>query len=417
MKINRRAVRTAAVVVAIGLFAGACGAGDDDGGVAASEGENAAQTETTHGGNGTHSAKGEGYEKAYADVREAYKHMFMTADVLTGAIATQKGFAEAGNQAADTRQVLTRLLGEHALLASVATTKGLTGSADFEAAAGALDKNSVELADVIGSVYGDAARSEFLKQWRDHIRMFVDYTTATAKKDKSGQDKAVAELGGYAKTFGTFLGTAVGLPPAAVQASLEEHVAQLKDAIDAAAAGNADAAYAKVREAYHHMSMTAEVLAGAIAKQKGLGNAGTKASTTRATLGGLLGEHAALAALATTKGLDAAPDFNAVAVALDKNSVELADVIGSVYGSAARTEFLKQWRDHIRMFVDYTTATAKGDESGQEKAVAELGGYAKTFGTFLATATGLPAEAVQESLKEHVGQLKSAVDAYAAAKR
>lgn len=414
MKINRRAVRTAAVVVAIGLFAGACGGGDDDDGVAA-EGENAAQTETTH--SGMKDSGGEGYEKAYADLREAYKHMFMTGDVLTGAIATQKGFAEAGNQAADTRQVLTRLLGEHALLASVATTKGLTGSPDFTAAAGALDKNSVELADVIGSVYGDAARSEFLKQWRDHIRMFVDYTTATAKKDKSGQDKAVAELGGYTQTFGTFLGTAVGLPPAAVQASLKEHVGQLKGAVDAAAAGSADQAYAKVREGYKHMGMTAEVLAGAIAKQKGLGDAGTKASTTRATLGGLLGEHAALAALATTKGLDAAPDFNAVAGTLDKNSVELADVIGSVYGSAARTEFLKQWRDHIRMFVDYTTATAKGDKSGQDKAVAELGGYTKTFGTFLATATGLPAEAVQDSLKAHVGQLKSAVDAYAAAKK
>ena len=414
MKTSGRA-RIAAGVVAIALFAGACG-DDSDSGTAAGNGEQAAQsTDTTHAG--THSATGKGYDKAYADVREAYSHMFMTADVLTGAIGKQKGFAEDGNKAADTRQTLNRLLGEHAFLASVATTKGLTGAADFNAAAGALDKNSVELADVIGSVYGADARTEFLKQWRDHIRMFVDYTTATAKKDKAGQDRAVAELGGYTKTFGSFLATATGLPPAAVQASLTDHVGQLKAAVDAAAAGKADEAYAKVREAYHHMGMTAETLATAIAKQKNLGDATTQAATTRATLGGLLGEHAALAALATTKGLDAAPDFKAVAGALDKNSVELADVIGSVYGPAARTEFLKQWRDHIRMFVDYTTATAKNDKAGQDRAVAELTGYTQTFGTFLAGAVGLPADAVQSSLKDHVGQLKSAVDAYAEAKK
>lgn len=353
------------------------------------------------------------FAKAYSEVRVAYKHMYDTGDVLVGAIAKQKGFSEDKNPAADTRLTLSRLLGEHVLLAVVATTKGLGGAKDFEAAAGALDENSADLGDVIGSVYGDGAKNEFLKQWRDHIRMFVDYTNATAAKDKAGQDRAVQELGGYINTFGEFLATAVGLPPSAVQASVEEHVGQLKGALDAAASGNFDVAYAKTREGYKHMVMTGGVLAEAIAKQKNLGNTKTKQAETRIALGTLLGEHAAVAAVTTTKGLDGAPDFKAIAGALDANSVELGDVIGSVYGDAAKNEFLKQWRDHIRMFVDYTTATAGNNKQGQEKAVQELGGYITNFGEFLAAAVGLPPAAVQDSVKMHVFQLKGALDAYA----
>jgi hypothetical protein len=64
--------------------------------------------------------------------------------------------------AADLRVTLTSLLGEHALLAVTATQKGFDGAEDFEAAAAALDANSVELADVIASVYGDEAAEQFL---------------------------------------------------------------------------------------------------------------------------------------------------------------------------------------------------------------------------------------------------------------
>jgi len=403
----KRSWRLIAVLTMVGVVGAACGGNKDKTTDASSD------VSTTMDHSSSSAMSGPNFDTAYADIREAYKHMYDTGDVLTGAIATQKGFAETGNKAADVRITLSRLLGEHALLAAVATTKGLGGAADFGAAGAALDKNSADLGDVIGSVYGDAAKNEFLKQWRDHIRMFVDYTTATAKKDTAARDTAAKELDGYTVNFGKFLGTAVGLPPAAVTSGLKMHVAQLAGAIDAAAAGKYDKAYADVRAAYKHMVETGGTLATAIAKQKNLGDPNTKSATTRATLDSLLGEHAAMAALATTKGFDGAPDFKAVADSLDKNSAELGDVIGSVYGPAAKNAFLKQWRDHIRMFVDYTTATAKKDKAGQDAAVAELGGYITNFGQFLGSATGLPPEAVQASLKMHVTQLKGALDAYA----
>ena len=407
MNLNHKSWRLVAGLTLVGVLSAACGGNNaTDTAAAAPDADMSESSESATGGD---------YGKAYKEVRAAYHHMYETSDALAGAIATQKGFAEGENKAADTRVVLTRLLGEHALLAANATVKGLSGAPDFGASAEALDANSVELGKVIGSVYGEEAENEFLKQWRDHIRMFVDYTTATAKGDDAAKQKAVAELGGYAKNFGSFLAGATGLPDAPVQDSLKAHVAQLAGAIDAANAGDFDAAYAKVREAYHHMGATAAVLSEAIAKQQNLGDSNTQAAQTRALLGAQLGEHAALAALATSKGLTGAPDFEATAKALDANSVELAETIGSVYGEEAQNEFLKQWRDHIRMFVDYTTATAKGDKAGQEKAKAELASYGKNFGAFLGGAVDLPKEAVQQSLDVHVEQLIGAIDAFAKA--
>jgi hypothetical protein len=143
----------------------------------------------------------------------------------------------------------------------------------------------------------------------------------------------------------------------------------------------------------------------------------TPAADLRVKLDTLLGEHALLAVAATQKGLDGAEDFEAAAAALDANSVELAEAIGSVYGNDAAEQFLdgpSLWRDHIRFFVDYTVALAGKDQAGQQEAVDNLTGYTGAFSGFLAEATGLPQEALQEGLATHVMQLKGALDAYAA---
>ena len=115
--------------------------------------------------------------------------------------------------AADLRVALDNLFGEHAVLAMNATNAGVTGSKSFPAAAKALDKNSVALSKAIASVYGAKAGQTFLNgkfMWRDHIKFFVDYTVATAKKDKAGQTKAVNNLKQYTVVFGNFLAGATG---------------------------------------------------------------------------------------------------------------------------------------------------------------------------------------------------------------
>jgi hypothetical protein len=178
--------------------------------------------------------------------------------------------AHATSAAADLRVTLTSLLGEHALLAVAATQKGLDGADDFEAAAAALDANSVELAEAIGTVYGDEAAEQFLdgpSLWRDHIRFFVDYTVALAGKDKAGQQEAVDNLTGYTGAFSGFLAQATSLPQEALQEGLATHVMQLKGALDAYAAGDYEESYSLVRDAYAHMLATGNALADAIVAQ------------------------------------------------------------------------------------------------------------------------------------------------------
>ena len=159
----------------------------------------------------------------------------------------------------DLRALLGRQLGEHAALAMNATNLGVIGSPAFPAAAKALDRNSVALSKSIAAVYGKPAGKAFLDgkfQWRAHIGFFVDYTVAVAKKDKAGQNKAVANLKRYTVEHGKLLGGATGLPPKAVQADLLIHVLELKGQLDAYANKQYAKAASLYQDAYAHMFMT-----------------------------------------------------------------------------------------------------------------------------------------------------------------
>jgi hypothetical protein len=321
-------------------------------------------------------------------------------------------------KAVQLRIALNQLLGEHAILAIQATQRGLVGGKDFNAVAKQLDANSVAISKAIGSVYGPAAGNQFLNGknlWRAHIGYFVDYTVATATKDKAGQKKAVANLMAYIQTQAAFFAKATGLPKQALVNDLTAHVLQLKGQLDAFAKGNYAQAYALTNGAYEHMGMTADLLAGAIAKQKHLGSISSPKADLQVALDRLLGEHALLATWATQAGLNGDKNFPALAKQLDANSVAISKAIGSLYGSAAAKQFLNGtnlWRDHIKDFVAYTVATAKNDKAGQKKAVADLMAYIQTQATFFSKAIGLPKQALVNDLTAHVLQLKGALDDY-----
>lgn len=127
----------------------------------------------------------------------------------------------------------------------------------------------------------------------------------------------------------------------------------------------------------------------------------------RSTLDQLLGEHVVLAVDAMETGYEGASDFNAVAAQLGQNTQDLSNAIASVYGSAAGKEFNTMWSAHIQDFVDYVTATKKGDKAGQQAALAKLQTYKTQFANFLHSADPkyLEASTLAAGLQKHVDLL------------
>ncbi|MFP5309560.1 MAG: hypothetical protein ACLGIR_08280 [Actinomycetes bacterium] len=334
---------------------------------------------------------------------------------------TETEAAEAGITAELLRTELNLLLQEHVIFAGAATGAAIAGDEDgFNQAAAALTEgNSVKLADLVGSVYGQEVRDTFLELWNSHIGMFVRYTQGAASGDQEAADAAVAELTEYVTTLASVFEQVTGLPADASAPLIEEHVLSLKEAVDLQIAGDAPGAFASLREAASHMDMIAGPLAGAIASQQGLeGDASSDLAAARSALNATLAEHTWLAGLATgaaVKGDTAT--FEAAAGALTEgNSVALADLVGTFYGEETRDTFLELWNSHIGMFVAYTQGAAGGDQAAADAAVADLTEYVTTLASVFETVTegNLPASASAPLIEEHVLTTKAVVDAWVA---
>jgi hypothetical protein len=317
---------------------------------------------------------------------------------------------------------LDQLLREHVDLTvnvvQTAITKGVS-SANTKAALAALDQNTQGLGAAIGSVYGSAAQQQFLKLWRAHIGYFVNYTIGVATHDSAKVATAQRDLAGYTAQFSKFISGATKLPAAAVAADLKGHVSTLEAAINAIVAKKPDAGL-KIEMAGMHMDGTAQVLAQGIVASKGISGKVTGAgSSLRAALTGLLVQHVAATAFVVQTAVAnggnlKAPEVKGAISALTDNTNQLGTAIGSVYGSAAKTEFLKLWNAHIGYFVSYTLGQATHNAKMVATAQKDLDGYISKFSTFMAGATKLPASAVAADLRGHVSTLETAINAIVA---
>lgn len=178
--------------------------------------------------------------------------------------------AATDTKAADLRALLNNLQAEHVDLASAATRAGFDGDPSFQAAAGALGKNTDDLSAAVASVYGEEAGAQFKEIWASHIGFFVDYTVAAKAGDQAGMDKAVQNLNGYVEAISSLLsGANPNLPKDAVAQLVSEHVGLLKMAVDKHGAGDYAGSYEAQRQARDQITTKiANTLAGAIVKQK-----------------------------------------------------------------------------------------------------------------------------------------------------
>ncbi len=209
---------------------------------------------------------------AYPALQAAYAHMDMHASALAASIAAQfpdQFPGDANSAAASLRATLNLALAEHTFLVAKSATAALDArNIEFEAAAGALDQNSQNIAAAVRLVYGDEAGAAFLPLSRKHIGFFIDYTLALIAADNVARDKATGELTAYAGELAAFLVSAnPNLPAAAVTDLVTIHAATTLAVIDAADSGDPAAFYHALRAAYGHMAMIANPLSNAIIVQ------------------------------------------------------------------------------------------------------------------------------------------------------
>ncbi|MCW2856361.1 MAG: hypothetical protein JWR52_1976 [Marmoricola sp.] len=331
------------------------------------------------------------------------------------------GTAATTTPAAELRATLTDLLTQHVYLAGIALKTAVDKGGNLKdpsvvAAVTTLDGNSVALSKAIGSVY-PAAATPFLQSWRQHIGFFVNYTLGKATKNAAMAAQAKSDLNGYRTSFGQLIHSVVPeLPAAAVAQELIPHVQTLLDTIDALVSGKGDA-FALLSKAAAHMPMTADILAGGIAKNKGLsGDPDDAASGLRSGLTYLLDSHVDLAGIALTQAVIKGgnlkdPSVVAAVNALDANSVALSQAVGSAYPAAA-TPFLQSWRQHIGFFVNYTLGKATKNAAMAAQAKSDLNGYRTSFGQLInSVVPELPADAVAQELIPHVATLLTTIDA------
>jgi hypothetical protein len=322
--------------------------------------------------------------------------------------------------AAQLRVALDTTLAEHAFLLSQAMRTGLSGGADFEAAGATLEENTVDLVNMIASVYGSAAGEAFGQQWRSHIAYLIDYTRALADNDDAARNLADQQLQQYVADFSKLLASAnPNLPEDAVAGLISEHVEQLKQ-VATFDAGDYSKAYPALHETFEHMFEIGDALSGGIALQfpgkfTGKSLAFSPAGNLRLALDRLLGEHTTLAITAMQAGVTNAEDEGAARTALDANTDALAAAIGDIYGADAGDAFLDLWTTHTDAYLDYVAATTAGNTAGQQDALARLATYRNNFSEFLADANpNLSASALREMLRHHTSQLVQEVDAFAA---
>jgi hypothetical protein len=318
--------------------------------------------------------------------------------------------------AAGLRVSLNNALREHVFLVARATGAALSGNtAGFEAAETAIQGNTEDLANLIGSLYGQGTQASFRKLWASHIDMVVDYTQGIAADDQAKADEAAERLTDYSQTLAnTFQQMTEGkLPASASQPLILAYITALKTVIDNQKAGNLTAAYTNLRAAVQRSDTIAKPLASAIAMQKGIpGAIGSQATDLRVDLNSRLQEHVFLTSAATGNALDGnTAAFDAAAAAIGANTRDLSNIFGSIYDADTGQSFRELWASHIGMFVDYTQGIATGNQAEADNAVARLTAFVNTLAATLERITTLPASVSGPLIQEHVLSMQGVIDA------
>jgi hypothetical protein len=254
--------------------------------------------------------------------------------------------------------------------------------------------------------------------WGDHVRYFYAYADALGAHDKAALTAARAHLGTSEARIGDFFaGASAGrLPGPAARSAVTTHIDHLLAQADAFAAGRYAAAGEDYAMAYEHGYAMGGALASALLPKAVVTQLQQPEWKLRAALTNELGEHVALVVAAMRAATGKAADFEALGTGLNRNTVQLASAVDSLYGASAAKKFQNIWADHVDALMAYTSSTVRGDKAGARKAQAQLRAFEPTLAAFLAAATKskVGAQALAAAYNEHDRMLLGELDAYQA---
>jgi hypothetical protein len=205
------------------------------------------------------------YARSDRIYREGYAHTFAMGETIAGALLDPAGAKALRTPAWWLRSQLTRLLGEHVVLAVAATRAGVTNAPNFAVSGEAVNANTRDLAGAVDSLFGAPAAQRFQSLWADHVDELMAYTGGVAAGDAERREDAVDRLNAFEKEFSAFLSTATAgrLPATPLAQALLMHDQMLLAQVDAFAAKQYAQAQDSAYSTYGHMGEVAGQLADA----------------------------------------------------------------------------------------------------------------------------------------------------------
>jgi hypothetical protein len=287
-------------------------------------------------------------------------------------------------------------------------------------AAGALDKNSHDIADLLAQAqgYGSDFDTAFYQQWTARINDVAAYTTAKVTKDTAGATTAVAALATNATAIAKIVHqvnkyiavTTVSSPGTGLADELQPNNTAATTFVDAQVA-QSTAAVADVVAAAETIRHTATYLGAAAAKldpEQFPGTATGTAANLRAAVTSALFEHVELAILVCDElvaGRAGAPESAALAA----NTAALANTVIVNFGDQASRDFTTLWNGYVTALEGYARAKAGGGGAP------DLSTVGQQVGAFFAQqAPQLNATLIAADMQQTVDGLKATIDAAAA---
>ena len=314
---------------------------------------------------------------------------------------------------------LQALLGQHSILAANFMRGRIRGDDDFaQAADAALSKNTADMRQLIGELFGSAAANQFQPKWQEHVVELFEFAKGVADQDKEAQAEARTDLIKYEQDLAAFfVGASHGrLTTAAANTAMRMHVDHLLMQADTYAAKDYAKSDQLYRESYDHTYDLGATISAALLPPKQAAELRTPMWRLRSALGKLLAEHVVVVEDATRAAVTNAPDFAAAGQLVNANTRDLAAAMDTLFGAAAAKDFQSLWANHVDALVTYAGATAAHDSARQDQARADLSTFEARMATFLEGATGkrLTVSTLADALKAHDQALLKHADAYAA---